>query len=242
MSGPSLWLGAAHRVRAGARRHMLGLRRRARARARHAMRGPSAKRIAVRNERRGRLVAPPSRATVPQWWPLQCCAAEARRLYVGGHRGACLPTVRPEHRSARCVRYRRRRRATLRVRWACEYRRARRRRRPRAALTFVDAAAHDHSRFTAWPARRRVDTACAWRRVRLGGIADDAGAGTVPRTPPRARALLGASRADLPRWRLARTRAAVATAARSDRGGGCCGVAAGARVRHSRGEGAPRRT
>ena len=70
------------------------------------------------------------------------------------HRGACArPTQRPEHDSACCVRCQRRRFATLRARCACAapqhargYRRARRRRRPRAALTFarVDAAAHDH--------------------------------------------------------------------------------------------------
>eukprot|EP00964_Phaeocystis_antarctica_P133388 scaffold97589_cov108-Phaeocystis_antarctica.AAC.1 len=60
--------------------------------------------------------------------------------------------------------------------------------------TCLRGCTRPYSCFTARPRaslRRRVDAACAcaWRRVRLGGIAGDAGAGTLPHTPPRAHAL-----------------------------------------------------
>ena len=129
--------------------------------------------------------------------------------------------------------------------------------------TCLRGCTRPYSRFTAWPGaslRRRVGAACAcaWRRVRLGGIGHSRrrwrGHATT-HAATRARALLGASDAVLTRWQLvgarinselcggqcrvqssefirAKTQAAV-SAARSDRGVTLprCGVAAGARVR-----------
>jgi len=177
------------------------------------------------------------------------------------HRGACArPTQRPEHDSACCVRFQRRRFATLRARCACAapqhargYRRARRRRRPRAALTFarVDAAAHGY--VAASP--RGLGLACG------GASTPRARPGAAARAPrrhsrrrwcghaathaaTRARALLGASGAVLTRWQLVGARVAAASAARSDRGVKLprCSVAAGARVRTAEATRVPRWT
>ena len=132
------------------------------------------------------------------------------------HRGACArPTLRPEHGSACCARCQRRRRATLRARWACAapqhargYRHAHRRRRPRVALTFarVDAAVHGH--IAASP--RGLGLACGGAstpRARPGAAAPAPRRHSRRRwcghaathAATRARALLGASDAVLTR-------------------------------------------